>query len=133
MKVSTAFPSTYLKAADLQGKQVRVVIDRVGLEEVGDGHKPVIYFKDKDKGLVLNKTNANNISLVYGDEMDDWIGEQIELFESMVDFQGRTVPAIRVRVPRQSKTLPSGAVPTKSKTVQAYDETNPPPIGDVPF
>jgi len=35
--------------------------DRVG-RHVGDDHdKPVLYFKGKEKGLIVNKTNANNI------------------------------------------------------------------------
>ena len=64
----------------------------------------MLYFQGKEKGLVLNKTNANNIAYVYGDETDDWRGQEITLFEAMVDFQGKTVPAIRVRAPQRSVT-----------------------------
>jgi hypothetical protein len=107
MRISAAFPSTYLKAADLQGRTVPVAIDRVELEEIGGEHKPILYFQGKDKGLVLNKTNANNIAAVYGDDTDDWIGGGIQLFPTMVDFQGRSVEAIRVRVaPRKAASAP---------------------------
>lgn len=103
MRVSEAFPSTYLKAADLQGRTAVVMIDHCDIEDVGSGdRKPVLYFQGKEKGLVLNKTNANNIALLYGDDMEEWSGRQIELFEAMVDFQGKTVPAIRVRPPRRN-------------------------------
>jgi hypothetical protein len=107
MRISAAFPSTYLKAADLQGRTVPVAIDRVELEEIGGEHKPILYFQGKEKGLVLNKTNANNIAAVYGDDTDDWIGGGIQLFPTMVDFQGRSVEAIRVRVaPRKAASAP---------------------------
>lgn len=99
MLISAAFPSNYIKAADLQNQNVMVVIERIQIEDVGDETKPVLYFQNKAKGMVLNKTNANNIALVYGDETDDWLGKELVLYPTMVDFQGRSVPAIRVRVP----------------------------------
>jgi arabinogalactan endo-1,4-beta-galactosidase len=98
MRISAAFPSKYLKAADLQGKQVKVVMSHVETETMGDDNRPVLYFQGKEKGLVLNKTNANSISAVYGDDTDDWRGREIVLIEAMVDFQGKTMAAIRCRV-----------------------------------
>jgi hypothetical protein len=68
---------------------------------------PSCILQGKDKGLVLNKTNANNIAAVYGDDTDDWIGGGIQLFPTMVDYQGRSVEAIRVRVaPRKAASAP---------------------------
>lgn len=99
MLVSEAYPSKYLKAADLRDRNVMVVIDRVEIEDIGDDTKPVVYFQGKEKGLCLNKTNANNIAIALGDDTQDWIGKEIILFPAMVDFQGRTVPAVRVRMP----------------------------------
>lgn len=111
MRISAAFPSTYLKAADLQGRTVSAVIGRIELEEIGGEHKPIIYFQGKDKGLVLNKTNANNIAAVFGDDTDDWIGGTIQLFPTMVDFQGRSVEAIRVKVPPRRAAAPPAPTP----------------------
>lgn len=99
MRISEAFPSQYLKAADLQGHQVKVTIDHVDSEVIGTDTKPVIYFVGKERGFVLNKTNANTIAAAYGDDTTDWKGADIILMEAMVDFQGRTVPALRVRIP----------------------------------
>ena len=99
MRASQAFPSEYLKAADLQGRNVRVIVDHYEMRDIGDDHKPVLFFQGKERGLVLNKTNANNIVIAYGDEMDDWAGKELILYEAMVDFQGRSVPAVRVRPP----------------------------------
>lgn len=119
MRASEAYPSKYLKAGDLRGNNVKVVIDRVVMEDIGDSEKPVIFFVGKEKGLVLNKTNANNIVILYGDEMDDWSAREIVLFPAMVDFQGRTVEAIRVRGPRANEK-------TAVKPAQ-HDDENPAP------
>lgn len=99
MRISAAFPSDYLKAADLDGRNVKAVMSHVEMKDIGGDHKPILYFQGKEKGLVLNKTNANNIAQAYGDDTDDWNGKEIVLFEAMVDYQGKTVASIRVRAP----------------------------------
>ena len=99
--INEAFPSNYLKAADLQSRPVLAKMDRAEFEMIGDDKKLILYFEGKEKGMVLNKTNANNIASLYGDNTDDWRGQEIWLFEAMVDFQGKTVPAIRVRAPKK--------------------------------
>ena len=97
--VNDAFPSNYLKAADLNNRTIKLKIDNVVFEEIGQNKdkKPVAYFTDVKKGLVLNKTNATTIGSVHGQEFEGWTGKEIELFEQMVPFQGQNVAAIRVR------------------------------------
>ena len=135
MRVSDAFPSDYLKAADLRDKNVLVVVDRVEMKDIGDDHKPIVYFQHKDKGLVLNKTNANNIALAYGDDTDDWIGKEIVLFPAMVDFQGRTVAAIRVRTPQAKDRARPELRVAGGGPQAAVRAPEPPPIddSDIPF
>lgn len=100
MKIGTAFPGQFLKAADLQGRRVQVVIERVEMEDIGGDQKPVVHFKGKERGLVLNKTNANAIWGFTGtDDTDDWEGVAITLFPSKTDFQGRRVDCIRIDPP----------------------------------
>lgn len=96
MKMSDAFPSKYLKCSDLQGRTVTATISHTEMESVGDDNKPVLYFKGKEKGLVLNKTNAGVIADMYGDDSDGWQGKGISLRPTRVDFQGKRVDAIRV-------------------------------------
>jgi arabinogalactan endo-1,4-beta-galactosidase len=106
MKLSSAFPSQYIKAADLQGKSVTVKIDRVETDLIGSDKKLILYFIGKERGMVLNRTNANKIATLYGEETNDWQNQSIVLFEAMVDFKGDTVPAIRVRAPTNARTAP---------------------------
>ena len=100
MRVSDAFPSKYLRAADLQGQAVKVLIDNVHYEDIGDDHdKPVMMFQGKKKGLVLNKTNALTVEVQFGDEMDDWVGKEIEIYPTTTSFQGKIVDCLRIRIP----------------------------------
>ncbi len=100
MRIDAAFPSQYIKASDLQGRRVLAKMKTVVMEKVGNDQKPVLYFMGKDKGLVLNKTNATKIADAYGPNTEAWVGQPLELFEAMVEFQGDTVAAVRVSVPR---------------------------------
>lgn len=106
MKISAAFPSKYLKAADLQDRNITVRMSHVKIETLNDDEKPVLYFIGKEKGIVLNKTNATNISIAYGDDTNEWQDKEIILFPTMVDFQGRSVEAIRVKIPKAKKADP---------------------------
>jgi hypothetical protein len=124
MRISAAFPSDYLKAADLDGRNVKVSMSHVEMKDIGGDHKPILFFIGKEKGLVLNKTNANNIALAYGDDTDDWNGKEIVLFEAMVDFQGKTVPSIRVRAPTAKDRTTAAQAPTQ----QAEDRITSGPI-----
>ncbi len=86
---SDAFPSNYVKAADLNNRTVKVTIDKVEFEEIGQNKdkKPVMYFEKVQKGIVLNKTNATEIAAKHGETMEDWTGKEIELFSIMVTLQ----------------------------------------------
>src|SRR6266404_6145292 len=79
MDIGSAFATKYLKASDLQGRDVTVKMGRVEQEKVGDDHKLILYFQGKEKGMVLNRTNANSIADVYGGETEDWYGHSIIL------------------------------------------------------
>lgn len=109
MKIGAAFPSKYLKASDLNDKAFVLTMDKVTIEEVGQkkDQRPILYFLKTDKGLVLNKTNANVITKLYGEDTDNWEGHQIELYPTMVEFGGEQVEAIRVRAPKKN----AGAAP----------------------
>lgn len=97
MNVNEVFPSNYLKAADLQGKEIPVLIDRVEMESFGQDQKAIVYFRNKQKGVVLNKTNAMNIAGAYGNDTDGWVNQPVVLFSVWTDFQGKSVQAIRIR------------------------------------
>ena len=98
--------SDFLKAADLKGKGVKLVISKVDMQEFdekGDSgpykaKKLILSFEGTEKQMVCNKTNGRSLGAVFGDETDTWIGKEIKLFTAQVDYQGTQVPAIRVQV-----------------------------------
>ena len=98
-RISESFAGKWLKPEDV-GKSLRTVISDVTEEEIGQGEdkktKLVIWLNDTEKGLVLNKTNGNALAEILGDETDDWAGKKIVLRVEKVNFQGKSVPGIRV-------------------------------------
>jgi hypothetical protein len=137
MKMSQAFPSKYLKADDLQNRQVQVVMSHVDMEDVGgdDGDKPVLYFQGAKKGVVLNRTNAAVIGHSYGDDTELWRGKPLLLYSEMVNFKGKMTPGIRCRVP--APAVPSGLAQEQPRghvvhtllptAPPVFTEINPPP------
>ena len=100
MKVSDAFPSTYLAASDLNGETLKVTISGYRMFRFPDQDKDrlILGFSDNDKELVCNITNANMIVEVLGtDDMDAWIDKPIVLKSERVPFGGKITDALRVQ------------------------------------
>ena len=108
MRINEAYPSKWLKAADLQGKTVTVKVHSVTMEQFMDGSsKPALWFKGREKALILNKTNAMTLSSVYGDDTDNWTGKPVELYSQIVQGPNGMVEGLRVRVPEQAQPAPA--------------------------
>lgn len=128
--VDLLFPSNYVKAADLKGKSVPVVIERIVPREelvmAGNkkDYKPVVFLRGKEKGWVLNKTNAKSIAKVYGNEITAWLGKTVVIMMAMVENRGDMVEAIRVNVALTRKAA------TGMKPQPAQPEQPPPPDDD---
>jgi hypothetical protein len=107
MNIDAMFPSNYVKASDLAGKPRTLRISGTETEKMGDGEmKPVLYFGNATKGLVLNKTNANVLKDIYGSDTDSWINKPIQLFATHTEFQGKRVECIRLRAtPQEEKRV----------------------------
>lgn len=132
MNINDAFPSKYLKASDLKGGEPIVAIDHVTSEAVGRDRemKAVVYFRGKEKGVVLNKTNANKIAQLAGSfDTDDWTGVQVKLYATETEFGGETVECIRI------KPVKPGARPAEPPPPPAQKMPEPITItdDDIPF
>ena len=128
MKGSEFFPSKYLKAEEIANTvpmtvTIKTVMaetlksrDKSNQEEI----KPVAYFEELEKGIVLNKTNWYTIAALHGDDSDEWGGKQIALIVMDVDSFGDIVSAIRIKpVPvkkptgTNQKTAPKKPAPAR--------------------
>lgn len=106
--IMLAFPSNFIKAADLRDKDVTVLVDRVEMDSLpmNGGKKEtkvVLTIKKRDgspiaKKLVLNKTNATAIAKLYGPKVEAWKDKPITLYPTTTTFGRQTVECVRVRV-----------------------------------
>ncbi len=144
MRIGEAFPSKYLKAGDLpDGQFVPVTIAHVELQNVAgtdqaEENKPILHFVGTEKGMVLNRTNSQEIANHFGDETDDWSGKRILLYATTTLFQGKTVACLRVKV--QKQTVAKTAAPRAPVAAPPQPEYQGEPAGssiptdsDIPF
>lgn len=127
------FPSNYLKAADFAEEDATWTIKALREEKIGQGrdadNKWILFFKEEKKGLVLNKTNANVLAKLFGDDTDDWVGQQVTLFATEVQFKDEMVEAIRIR--SKPPKRPVAKAKPAPVAVEAEDEAD--DDSDIPF
>lgn len=119
----TAFGS-YIKAEDLQGRAVRVSIERVELETIksdkGDERKLVAHFAGKDKALALNRTNADTLAEIFGTEnYDEWLG-LVVLYPDTTMYAGKRVPCVRIK----GNSAPPKPVPPPTPDPEEFDSAD---------
>jgi hypothetical protein len=68
-------------------------------------NKLVAYFEKKEKGIVLNKTNADMLAMLSGsEETDDWTGIDVTIFTvDTTDRQGRPTKGLRLKAVKRQQ------------------------------
>lgn len=151
--INEFFPSKYLQTSDFYevdpyGKVIKdlqpiVTIESVTYEAVGQERdkRGVLYFKGKDKGFILNRTNANTITQLFrSGNTDDWIGQSIQLYGTTTPYGAKVVPCLRVKAPELPAPTPASApvpvpAPTPATIARDFWKTPAvqPSVDDVPF
>lgn len=87
--------SAYFKASDFSEGPRTFTIVKVQPERVGrddDKDKLVVYVKEDERGITLNKTRYTALVDIFEDEdVDKWVGGTIICVPSKTKFQGRIV------------------------------------------
>ena len=109
MNADAMFPSKYIKASDIGDHKPVVKVASIEIEELGNAEegkekKPVLYFENREKGLVCNKTNWNTMIALYGGETDNWIGKPIRLQSMEVAFKGKMSMSVRISLQKPDST-----------------------------
>lgn len=131
--IDDLYPSKYLSASDLQGKEPTVTITQITMEKMTDGQvKPCIFANNRPKGIILNKTNAMSIASLYGKNTDGWIGKKIKLVKVWTDFQGKPVEAIRI-VPPGVETMQERGMAAQAPPPAQADDYGATMDDEVPF
>jgi hypothetical protein len=117
------YGSRFLAATDLKAP-VNAVIERIEQETFArDGgparKKAVLYFRNKTKGVVCNKTNAITLGSAFGKNFSAWIGKSITITPENTTFSGKVVKALRLYPAALSK---AASEPTEPPEVVAHDE-----------
>ena len=108
MHVDLMFPSRYLKAADFEGKSVALTIsevirDKVQMATGQKAEKYILRFKETDKELILNKTNAKAVAkTLHEPKAVNWPGARIVLKPTTCEAFGEIVDCIRVEMKQAS-------------------------------
>lgn len=97
--------SKFLRKEDFDEDQVCTIKD-CKLEQVGKEESPeerwVLYFREREKGMVLNITTIRVLEQAYGGDTDHWIGNKVMVYvDPNVSFGGKVVGGLRLRMPKK--------------------------------
>jgi hypothetical protein len=125
------YPNKFLKPANVE-EDVLVTINEVGSDSFKDDdgtqrRKPILYFKESVKPLILNRTNFTRIAEIAGDETDDWHGTKLILYPDTVSMRGKSVATIRVRPAPKAKAAIAAEPAPKAKVAAGE------PSDSIPF
>lgn len=104
--------SKFLKKEDVGEGVIVTITDCTEENTAKEGSTPemkwALHFRELEKPMVLNSTNAQIIAKITGkDDTDDWIGARVELYsDPSISFGGKLVGGIRVRAVRGQGTRP---------------------------
>jgi hypothetical protein len=88
------YGSTYLSADDVK-KPFTTIIKDIDEGDFGSRKKKILVLKGVRKPVVLNKTNAGNLSEEYGKDFD-WVGKPVLVKAERTQFQGKPVMGLRL-------------------------------------
>jgi len=131
--LESCYGSKYLSAADLGDRKIKATIARIRKEELRQDNgasrgKFVLFLEEVDKGLVLNQTNKMVLVDALGKNPASWIGATLGLAAESVQFGGKAVRGIRIRVLHKPAAA-SAPPPAPPKPTQAGAE-EPWPVQD---
>jgi hypothetical protein len=113
VRAEDAFPSKFLRSADVKIRPLVVIVSHVEMQLVGQGpdqvRKPVLIFEDEAKPMVLNRTNFEILEGVLGDS-DNWSGHRVKISCGPTKFQGKTVDGLRVAAARTAVKPPEPVI-----------------------
>jgi hypothetical protein len=107
----------YLKGEHLKGRKVTATIAELAIEEThANGRaeeKPVLYFKESKRGLILSPTNQRTLRALFGDDVAACIGKRVQLEAVPLRVAGRDTLPVRIGpAAQQTQPPPTQQQPT---------------------
>jgi hypothetical protein len=99
---SDSFGGRFYKAADID-KPFTATVASVEKVEMRDGKKkPVMYFTNSDKGVVLNASRYEFMAQrCKSKNTDMWVGAEVTVDKGRTSFGGSMVDTVELRVPER--------------------------------
>jgi hypothetical protein len=103
--VKDMIQSKFLRKEDFDEDQVMTIkdckLEDVGKEDAAE-QRWVLYFRERDKGMVLNVTTIRVLEQAYGGDTDQWVGNKVMVYvDPNVSFGGKVVGGLRLRTPKK--------------------------------
>lgn len=127
MHINDMFPSKYVSAWDLKGKDVTVTIARISQAEEFNQETEkketiwLLWFKGAQKAMRCKPVHAKAIAALYGPNNTTWIGKAITLYPTTVKAFGKVHDVVRVRDHKPTQAAASAA-PPESLTQPVTDD-----------
>ena len=124
-RVSDMIQSDFLKKEDFDTPTVLTIKDCY-MQEVGKekDQRWVLFFKESEKGLVLNVTKIRQLEASYGQDTDDWRGNRVKLsHDPSVMFAGKVMGGIKLQTSPAKK--PEAKPATEAVTHADFDDEIP--------
>lgn len=138
VSVAEAYPSKWLSSSDLEDGEIIATLANEPLDwqefkqpgKSTPDRKPVLYFRcpqgtKKLKPMVLNKINFTMLTVLFGNDTDDWAGKQIVIGVDMVEAFGELKPGLRIR-----NRLPKPKVTASATATRSAPRSQPQPPPD---
>ena len=109
------YGSRFVQATDIKAP-VTAVIERMEEESFPQANgkparpKLVMYVRGAKKGIVINKTNANNLADAFGKNFVKWPGKRVSVRSESTTFGGKAVQGLRVYPAKEPDRIMSGPV-----------------------
>lgn len=117
MDIRKCYPTKYLSPVDLTDKDGNYVdanatvrsfsMVNVRLQDGASKPKPILHFEGKQKGMIINKTNARTLERLLGWDTDKWVGKKIGLVVEKIKAFGEMMDVIKVTEPIATGAKPA--------------------------
>lgn len=121
MKISEFFPKRYATGEDLGGKPFTFTVRTVELEQMHPQpgspatEKPVIYFAETKRGIILSAPLARQLAALLGDDTATWTGRRVTIFPQPMNVAGQARVAIRARAATNGASQPPATLATEDE------------------
>ncbi len=133
MKIGDMIESKYLKQSDVDDVVTVSIHSLKKVNVARDDEDPeyrwTIKFAEYPKPMVLNVTNLKRLAKALGDDSDEWLGKQVQLYvDPDIEFGGNVVGGLRIRAMPVARKNAQARKPSEDVINAQFDDAATPPF-----